>query len=239
MTIVGVGGLVSDPNRAFDGSTTPVNVPSGLAVGDLIYVPITFTNAQTDHAAVNCAGFTEMGLSGVENWAFWKIADSGDVALSGSAGVWTFNCSDGFVVSYAVYAWRGVNPSSPFLTGPTVTTNSVNPITLSSQPSNGYWVGSIETMNNSGGITTNPSVPTLLEYGIRTGFGNTASIYEVPSYTSGTSYADATEGTAGWSYYVVTFLLNPAGGGGGGGVGPYSVQVGPNVRIGEGVRISA
>src|SRR5580704_3448915 len=70
--------------------------------------------------------WTSFGVELVEDgsyqkWAFWKIADAGDVADSAAGSLaWTLACTSGFIENWSIAGWSGVNTSTPFAAGPSI-----------------------------------------------------------------------------------------------------------------------
>lgn len=214
------------------GPTMAVGLPAGLAVNDFVCVVFIFYQDQTNPGGVSSSGWTLFtGFPGAGAtatcWAFWKFADSGDVA----AGSVAFTITDGFVENWVVAAYTGVDTTSPFASGPTVTRLGVDDIfTAAAQtaPSAGsIFVSLASIQQNNGGILAAP--PTLINevMGSSAPFGDlTAIVYDasvgpgsVGPYT-GTVASDTTNAT-------VSFILNPGGGGGGG----AGISVGPVVYL--------
>lgn len=148
--------------------------------------------------------------------AFWKFADSTDVANSALGGqVWVLNIQNGFILNVAFAAWTDVDTLAPFLTGPSINaTASTTPAwTSQTAPSAGsIWVGSIVADNNGGNVTDPGPPPVRQVHGNSSFLADNCIIYSKSVGAGAVSYTGGL--ASGFDWATIAFILSPAASGG-------------------------
>ena len=222
--------IVTQNYAVFGSSPIPVPIPPGVTSGMLLLIAIGFANAQSSFGVVTITGhtsttpWTSFGPIGTDTnkYAFYKIADAGDVADSAAGGLsWNMACSDGFVEQWAIAGWSGVNTTTPFAVTPAINNGSTTTWSWSNvtATATSVWVGLLVMENNSGGKTDPGPPPTkqiesMYQSG-SSGFFGPGVIYS-SSVSAGTVTMPTGTEANGYEWATIATILNPAGGGGGG-----------------------
>lgn len=205
----------STKDGVFDGTTGTIPVPSGISVGDFIKITFEFQSRQSGNCTVS--GFTDSGTIGGEQTKYvcYKVADSGDVSLSGS-GSYTANFTDGFIWCAVCEVYTGSDGTTPLQDGPTIQGTFSSSVTASSVTASSatYYLISFCIDNNSGSLTADFTGPTLA-VGQASSYSSCQARAYYESVSSGATGTRSATIQFGFEWGTVAFALNPASGGGG------------------------